>query len=215
MKISLNILESDREIYSRILNAMRPHLQSVFDKTQQSLQSIIPIKFKEALMDEPEYSSLLSGILKYELGIPDASSRIENIYDAWVSSMVIEKKLISIRNNQLNGGFSIRLMRSDFSDVLDLSASTVVDSISGSNIPWIKWLLLEGGKILVRDYRVQYGPNPRSRTDNAIMVSSSSESWRVPAEFAGTIQDNWVTRSIAKLDNIMYTALEQELEKNL
>jgi hypothetical protein len=215
MNLSLTILESDREIYNRILNAMRPHLQSVFDKTQQSLQSIIPIKFKEALMDEPEYSSLLSGILKYELGIPDASARIESIYDAWVSSMFIEKKPISIKNNQLNGGFSIRLIRSDFADILDLSASTVVDSISGSNIPWVRWLLLEGGKILVRDYRVQYGPNPRSRTDNAIMVTSSSESWRVPAEFAGTIQDNWVTRSIAKLDNIMYTTLEQELEKNL
>jgi hypothetical protein len=215
MKISLKILESNTEISNRILNAILPHFRSVFDKTQQSLQKIIPIKFKEVLMSEPEYSSLISGALKYELGIPDADSRIESIYDSWISSMNIEKKTISIRGNRLTGGFGISLIRSDFSDILSLPSATVVDSISGSIIPWLRWLLLEGGKILVRNYKVKYGPNPRSRTDNAIMIESSSQHWRVPAEFAGTIQNNWVTRCILKLDNIMYTILQEELEKNL
>lgn len=215
MKISLKILESNREIYNRILNAMKPHFQSVFDKTQKNLEQIIPSKFKEALMNEPEYTSLLNGILKYELGVPDALSRIEAIYDAWVSAMIVEKTPISIKNNQLSGGFTIRLIKSDFSDVIGLPVATVVDSVSNSNIPWLRWLLLEGGKILVRDYKVQYGPNSRSRTGNAIMVTSSSESWRVPSEFAGTMQNNWVTRSILKLDNIMYRTIEEQLEKNL
>lgn len=215
MKISLSILESNREITNSILTAMQPHFQSVFDKTQISLQKIIPAKFKEALMSEPEYNSLVGGLLKYELGVPDASSRIESIYDAWVSSMVIDKKPISIRASRLSGGFSINLIRSDFSDILSLPSATIIDNISSSIIPWLRWLLLEGGKILVRNYKVQYGPNSRSRTDNAIMIESSSENWRVPAEFAGTIQNNWVTRSIAKLDTVMYETLEQELERNL
>jgi hypothetical protein len=215
MKISLKILENNTEIYNRILNAMLPHLQSVFDKTQKSLQKIIPTQFKEVFMSEPEYFSLISGALKYELGVPDADSRIESIYDAWISSMVIEKKTLSIKGNRIGGGFAISLIKSDFSDILDLSAATVVDSISGSMVPWIRWLLLEGGKILVREYTVKYGPNPRSRTDNAIMIRSSSQNWRVPAEFAGTIQNNWVTRCILKLDDIMYTTLQEELEKNL
>lgn len=215
MKISLSILESNREITNNILNAMQPHFQSVFDKTQISLQKIIPAKFKEALMSEPEYNSLVNGLLKYELGVPDASTRIESIYDAWVSSMNIERKPIFIRGSQLQGGFSINLIKSDFSDIMDLSVSTVTDSISQSIIPWLKWLLLEGGKILVRDYKVRYGPNSRSRTDNAIMVEASGENWRVPAEFAGTVQNNWITRCIAKLDDIMYQSLEQELERNL
>lgn len=215
MKFSLKILESNREIANSILTAMQPHFQSVFDKTQISLQKIIPVKFKEALMSEPEYNSLINSLLKYELGVPDASSRIESIYDAWVSSINIERKPIFIRGSQLQGSFSINLIRTDFSDILSLPSATIVDNISSSVVPWLRWLLLDGGKILVRNYRVQYGPNPRSRTDNAIMIESSSENWRVPAEFAGTIQNNWVTRCIAKLDTVMYETLEKELEKNL
>lgn len=215
MKISLDIIESNQEIYKRILDAMKPELNRAFAATSRSLQKKISALFKDALLAEPEYNSLLSSTLKYELGIPDAASRIESLFDHWVNNMVITNKPITIKGNGFSGGFSIDMIKTDFSDVIDLPASTVVDDISGSVIPWLQWLLLEGGKILVRQYIVKYGPNQRSRTDNAIMISSSQNNWRVPAAFAGTINDNWITRAISRLDNSMYDLIEKELENNL
>jgi hypothetical protein len=82
-------------------------------------------------------------------------------------------------------------------------------------LPWLEWLLLYGGKIIVRDYRVKMGSNNRSRTGMAVMVESSGSNWRVPTEFAGTSNNNWVTRAINKIDNKILDILETELEKSL
>jgi hypothetical protein len=62
-------------------------------------------------------------------------------------------------------------------------------------LPWLQWLLLEGNATIVRNYTVSFGPNRFSRTGFALM-RPSLQSWKVPSEFAGTINDNWITRAI-------------------
>jgi hypothetical protein len=57
------------------------------------------------------------------------------------------------------------------------------------------------------------GNNPRSRTGSAIMVSSQKINWRVPAQFAGTVNNNWVTRAIERLDDSLLQQIEKELER--
>lgn len=215
MRLGLQLIDTDSEIRSKILDSIRDYLQPAFDKTQRSLQRMIPDKIKAVLMNEPEYNSLLSGQLRSELGVPDASSRIDQLFTAWTSSMVIRSTPLKISTRGVTGGFSIDMIRSDFSDVLSLPTATITDDISGSIIPWLRWLLLDGSKILVRDYTVQFGPNTRSRTGNAIMVSSEQQNWRVPAEFAGTANNNWITRAIDRLDPILLNDIENELEKNI
>jgi hypothetical protein len=129
--------------------------------------------------------------------------------------MVIRSTQLRISSRGVTGGFSIDMIRSDFSDILSLSAATITDDISGSVVPWLQWLLLDGSKILIRDYAVQFGPNSRSRTGNAIMISSEKQNWRVPSEFAGTVNNNWITRAIDRLDPILLNDIEKELEKHI
>jgi hypothetical protein len=215
MRISLKLLETDSQINTKILESIRTYLQPAFTKTQQSLQKNIPQIVKQALMAEPEYNSLLSGQLRAELGVPDAGARIESLFESWSNNMNVTSKPLSIKAARLSGGFSIDMIRSDFSDVVDLPAGIVTDNISGSVIPWLRWLLLDGSKILVRNYQVQMGSNPRSRTGQAIMITSDRENWRVPAEFAGTVNNNWITRAIERLDGTIINIIESELEKNI
>lgn len=215
MRLSLKLIESDSQIRVQILQAIKDYIQPAFTKTQQSIQTMLPNKIKTVIMAEPEYNSLLTSQLKYELGIPDADVRIDALFDAWSQSALIDSKSIKITSQGLSGGFSINMIKSDFSDILSLSAATITDSISGQIVPWLQWLLLEGSKILIRDYKVQLGPNSRSRTGNAIMVSTQKENWRVPPEFAGTVNNNWITRAIERLDTTLLNDIEKELEKNL
>jgi|688.fasta_scaffold291729_2 hypothetical protein len=215
MKISIKLLDSNAVIGTKILSAIISQLQPAFTKTQQSLQQVLPKIVKEALILEPEYASLLSGQLRSELGIPDADSKIDQIFNAWSNNVVVQSRAITMKGSGLSGGFSINVIKSDFSDVLSLPASVVVDSVSGSIIPWLQWLLLEGNQILIRDYKLKMGSNPRSRTGNAIMVSSTKDNWRVPPQFAGTINNNWVTRAIDRLDDTILSYIEKELERHL
>ena len=215
MRLSLQLLDTDSQIRSKILDSIRNYLQPRINKTQRSLQNTIPNMVKNVLMGEPEYNSLLSGLLRSELGVPDADSRIASIFQAWTNSIVIQNTPLKISSRGIVGGFSIDMIRSDFSDILSLSSATITDNISGSIIPWLQWLLLDGSKILIRNYTVQFGPNSRSRTGNAIMVSSEKQNWRVPPEFAGTVNNNWITRAIERLDPALLNEIESTLEKNL
>lgn len=215
MNISLKLLDSDSQINTKILESIRNYLQPAFNKTQQSVQRSIPSHVQAALLNEPEYTSLISGQLRAELGVPDAESRVSQIFAAWSNSVVLQSKPLSIRASRLTGGFSLSLIRSDFSDILALPAATVIDDISGSNIPWLRWLLLDGSKILVRNYTVKLGPNPRSRTGAAVMFETEGTNWRVPSQFAGTINNNWVSRALERLDDSILDNLEKELEKHI
>jgi hypothetical protein len=107
------------------------------------------------------------------------------------------------------------MIRDNFDDVLGNESAIVVDSVSGITLPWLEWLLLYGGKIIVKNYKVRMGSNRNSRTGMAIMVESEGNNWRVPPEFAGILTNNWVTRAINKLDDKIISILESELEKSI
>jgi hypothetical protein len=214
MKISLKLLESDDEINRRILNALVLEIDSIFKKSIKPIRTKIIEEVKKALMSEPEYQSLISGQLKYEFGIP-VSSKVNDIIEIWSSNINIEYKPIKINSRGLSGGFLLNMIRDNFDDVLGNESAIVVDSVSGITLPWLEWLLLYGGKIIVKNYKVRMGSNRNSRTGMAIMVESEGNNWRVPPEFAGTLTNNWVTRAINKLDNKIISILESELEKSI
>jgi hypothetical protein len=88
----------------------------------------------------------------------------------------------------------------------------VIDGERGYSLPWLEWLLFRGGEIIVRNFEVEYGTNPRSRSGDAIMISSN-KNWRVPAQFAGTIGNNWTTRAISSIEDKIIELMRIELEK--
>jgi hypothetical protein len=214
MIINLKLLESDSEISNMILYTIKEILNNTFDKSLKNLRNTIPAHVKNAIMAEPEYGSLINGKLRYEFGIPDASNSVNAVVDAWANNINIETIPIVISGNSLKGGFSINMIQDDYSDVLNLAASTVKDSKSGALLPWLEWLLLYGGQIIIKNYKVQMGPNVNSRTGMAIMVSSK-ENWRVPPEFAGTKNNNWISRALTRLDITIPDLIQKEIENNI
>lgn len=213
MKISFKLLETQASISQKILEAIKDHLSPIFTTNfANTLKSVISKEVRAAIYQEPEYTSLISGQLKSELGIPDAASRIDQLFQHWSDSIVVNISPIAAKSSRVVGKLSLSMIPSDFSDVIGMSASTIVDSNTGSIIPWLQWLLLDGSKILIQNYEVRIGPNNNSRTGNAIMVVSNQKDWRVPPEFAGTVHDNWITRAIQRLDQTIPDKIAKELE---
>lgn len=214
MNINLKLLESDAEIVNQILSAMKEVLDDSFSKALKNLRNTIPQEAKKAISSEPEYQSLMGGKLQYEFGIPNPSSSVDSIINAWSNNIVINTTPVTISGNTLKGGFSLNMIKDDYGDVLSLAGATVKDSKSGAILPWLEWLLLYGGQIIIKNYRVQIGANPNSRTGMAVMVSSK-QNWRVPPEFAGTKTNNWVTRALTRLDTIIPNLIQKEIENNI
>lgn len=212
MKISLKLLESDSTIAEAILKSIKDHMSMVMQKAQKDIISNIQNIVRTSIVSEPEYQSLLSGQLKYEFGIPNSNIAVDQILDRWINNINIHNLPIKSSRQGVVGGFSIDMIKDDYSDVLSLPLARVIDSNSGFEIPWLQWLLLEGGKVLVKNYSVKMGPNPASRTGMAVMIESDSN-WIVPPQFAGTSQNNWVYRAISRINNEIETMIQNILEK--
>ena len=163
---------------------------------------------REALVLTPEYQSILRGKLKAELGIPNSSSRIMAIIDTWINNIVVTIKTGTTPFLLIDIG----IVKGDYSDVLSLPEAqyTYKSRRSQGEIPWLRWLLLEGDKRIITRY--EFSNNPKgSRTGMGIMIAKEKGVWQVPPEFSGTAVDNFATRALGNIGNIIDKIVEKAI----
>jgi len=214
MRLNISLLESDTEIRNLILNNLSNKISSGLQRSINPLTQAIKIIISKALQSQPEYQSLTSGQLRKEFGIANINN-VNIVIDNLVNTLIVEVLPIKIINTGLIGGISIKMIPSDtFGGILSDDSANVVDEDRGYRLPWLEWLLLKGTDIIIRNYQVKFGPNPNSRSGDAIMISSS-KNWRVPPEFIGTANNNWTTRAIESVENDLINTINSILERNL
>ncbi len=214
MKFSVNLIDKSIDINQNILTIIKKHLEKTINKSLYSIEIDIKNLVSEALISEPEYSSLKSGTLKAELGISNPSS-VDNIVLALVNTLQINPKNIIINNNGLSGGFVLTMIKSDdISGIIYSDDANVIDSERGYSLPWLEWLLLKGNDTIIQNYSVNYTSSQRSRSGLALMVESNSN-WRVPTNFTGTATSNWTTRAISKISDKIIRIIQDNIENNL
>lgn len=211
MQLKLKILEDNATITNSILTAMLPEVTSYMNNGVNLIKQKLPLIIQVAIIDTPEYESILSGQLKYEFGIPNSSSKLAGLLNIWSSNILYTYNKPSITGNKITASFSAQTIKADFSDVLYTDYASMTDSLRGYSLPWLEWLLLEGNKIIISKYNVVMGPNKFSRTGEAVMAPSN-KSWKVPSQFSGTISDNWITRAIDNAEADIKTLLAKAFE---
>lgn len=208
MRLGLKIIENNNEIKKEILGTLLPDVTKYINDIINYIKKNLPDVVNKAITNAPEYASLVGGQLKYELGLIDADSKIEGLLDIWINNIEYNYEPPKIIGDNIKSNFSANMIRIDFSDVLYSQYAEMQDTIRGYSLPWLQWLLLEGNKILVPNHSVIIGPNSRSRTGNAIMANSRSN-WKIPAQFAGSASDNWITRAIDSAQNEIQSLLDK------
>jgi len=212
MLFNLKLIENDSAIINSILKALLPEVDKYFKKSINNLKSSLPVVIQKAISNTPEYSSIQSGILRYNFGIPDPNSKLSGLIDIWSNNIQINYTQPIISRNSIKCNISAGMIKIDFSDVLYTEYAIVVDSIRGYSLPWLEWLLLEGNKTIIKNQKIIFGPNKASRTGFAIMRDSQTSSWKVPSQYAGTQNDNWITKAIddaaLEIENTINKAFE-------
>jgi hypothetical protein len=87
----------------------------------------------------------------------------------------------------------------------------------GGLVDWLSWLLFAGTARVVSDVRFQsYRREVRgSRAGYGLMVRRPPLGYSVPAQFAGTDDDNWFDRAFAPLGDVLLEAMIKEVGANL
>lgn len=195
LKFSLKLADNSKDIGRDMCLALLPDVSKFLDNIFNTMKNTIPDIVINSISSQPEYDSLVSGSLRSEFGIPDASSRISEIFQTIKSGVGVTRNKPRVVGSKISGGIKFQMIRSDFQDLLSLGASTLTTE-KGSQLNWLQWLLLEGDSVIISDYKFTAGPSIYSRTGSGIMQQSQGAFWRVPPEFAGNISNNWITRAI-------------------
>ena len=195
MKITFSLQETSSQISSKILNALLPDVQKKFNKIYILMSQKIPDILINNMIKQPEYSALISGNLQYELGITNPSQRVSQIFDQIKQGMQTQKIDPKIKSSTITSSIKVNMIKKDFSDLLSLSGSSLTTE-KGQILPWLSWLLLEGDSIIISNHSFILGPSRYSRTGFGLMQESVSGFWRVPPEYAGSVNNNWITRAI-------------------
>lgn len=200
MNISIKLLENDTQIRKKILDQIVIVLNKAINRSIPKIVMEIKDLVRSSLKQEPEYQSLISGQLRAEMGI-EFVENVDVVIDALVETLALEKTPLAVGRYGIKGGFSLTMMQSDnLGGVVDIDAAYVVDNARGYDLPWLRWLLLEGKRVIIKGYSVQMRPSPYSRSGMALMIESK-KNWRVPPEFSGSQRNNWTTRAISRISD--------------
>lgn len=157
------------------------------------------------------YDSLINGRLTHEFGIPkgEASTRLDNILKIISTSINVPfPKIPKVRSGGTFTMLRINVLQTfNPANVLDYAGSKVTTE-KGRDLPWLKWLLYEGNKYLIFGHEYTDISSPRSRSGKGLMVVNPNEDWKVPPEFSGTRNNNWLSRAL-----IGNTEVEREYAK--
>lgn len=214
MKIGLKILENDTTIQKRALKLIKGALDSAIKRSVSVASTEIKSLVRRAIVSSDEYRELLGGELQAELGVPDSATRLDYILQIWLNSLTVSRKPVRISGSSITGGFSIFMIREDWSDVLGSSSAQYVTA-KGKVIPWLEWLLLAGDATIITDYTFSANvpQNFNSRTGRGVMLEAPQRRWSVPRKYAGTAADNFVTRSLHGIGEQIGSIMQKEVQK--
>ena len=166
---------------------------------------------KSAITLSAEYSAIVGGRLRGELGLPDGAQRIDAIIDRWAEGISV--RYLKGKTGAL-GMIDIGILRSDWEDVLSMQEAELSYTSPRRGIKileWLRWLLTEGSAIIVSQYEF-ISERRGSRTGLGIMVKRRG-GWGVPVQFAGTEEDNFATRALEDIESTIDVVVKRELTK--
>jgi hypothetical protein len=189
-QVYLKIMDSVSVIQDRINSALADHINSVLRKSQSTLLSKVRKAAGGWVRGQPEIQSIEANDLAAHFGLPagTAGSAVDAIVTSVQNATEIE---ITRVDRRLNGGLQLHFQPTRFADLLGLSLGHVKLEESG-DLHWLKWLLESGHKIIVVNYHFTAGSG-KGRSKGGIMTRGGA--WRVPPQYAGTLDDNFITRA--------------------
>ena len=217
IRVKLKVTDPPQIIMRRMKEAVTTHINDSFKKIGTKIRiKLIPV-VRAAILNSPEAKSLRGGELQAELGVIDqeVDEFLEHVTQMLVSTIKVDFIPMQVyKKGKNNGKLTISVLPQDFVDRVIAHPSAAYFTRKGKEIPWATWLLTLGDKIIVRQFQVDYSKPIGSRTGLAIM-KPAKRGWRVPPQFSGTKNDNFITRTLDDIQDYILYLFELEVRNSL
>ena len=150
------------------------------------------------------------------MGVVNPHTVKELIINKWLDGITTD---IIIRRvcKKIRGTLTIKLVTNDYKNILPIGTYDSINSAGEvTTIPWLQWLLLDGNVTIVN---YKFGTQPQdvidrySRTKKGLMFKRLGGRWTMPPQFAGTVNDNFLTRAVSSVRTQIQQEIEQEFTK--
>ena len=210
MTISLELIESLSTIEANIYKSLAAELNKRIKSKARRMSSILKHYVKIWVMESKEINSLLHQGVPSSLnaafgltpGTPAAA--VDAIASAVSGAITIQFKPIS---QKLTGSVTFHFQPTDFAELLGLPQGHQLTEMD-TDLHWLEWLLLKGDLVVVKGYL--YQPSNSGRSGGGTMDIGGM--FRVPPQFAGTADDNFITRAFLGRDKELARILTRFLE---
>ena len=214
LSLKLKLVESQSDISKKILDAIKAEINKIMISVVLVLQQNIKKSLEDKIKNSRTWQSLEEGKLRAEFGLPDdIAPRLGEILEIWLRQIDVDYKTVT-GTTTLKGGITVGLLETDWNQVLSSDAAIIVTKY-GTVLPWLEWLLIYGDKTIIQDYVVIMKPTPQSRSGMAIMAQQVGGQWRVPPEFSGTPDNNFITEILESMGPEIELMIEKEFTNRL
>ena len=185
----IDLIGLSSEIGHHISRFIAKQINIAIKKNLSSIAKEVRAAFIDAARRHPTYASLQNGELRAHLGLPSQTT-VDDFLTQLVQLIEVEYETMSLGVGTVRDGiFKIFLPKGAFESLIK---DTFVTSKRGTQLLWADWLLVQGDKIIIDTHRIKFTDSGRS--GGAIMIKHDS-GWGVPTEHAGTLDNNWLTKS--------------------
>jgi len=207
MTISIKLVDSIATIKKDIHAAIAEEMNKRIKTNSKRFATHLKQSIRAWLVSQPEMVSLQTEGSPFSLHaqfglLPgQGHTAADAIIDAVAQS--IEIKAVPFTKN-LKGRVEIAVQPKDFRAVLGIPQGTVLTD-KGAVLEWLNWLLFEGDRVIIIGY--EYTPDGGGRSGGGTMTGGVG--WRIHPNFAGTVDDNFITRALVTREKEMTTLVQQ------
>lgn len=205
IKITLDKATINRKIKYALAKQLRE--RNYLSERCYQLSTEIQAFIVDKLIESPTYDSLVNGSLRADFGLDDSEiNNLPNVVYSLIYVPIFFKDAVGYKG-KLKNERTIFELRIGIVPRFDTSygRKSINNAIEGAQyysnghlIDWLTWLLFGGIEVVVEDYKVYYRPGI-GRSEMAVMHGPNGYfSFNVDPEFAGTVNNNWVTRILDK-----------------
>jgi hypothetical protein len=202
-EITIKLLESDIDIAGKLLKGLASKANERLTYTIRKSRVQIVDYLYRIILNTPEMVELQGGILQAEFGLTagKASAAVQDIAKRVSESVTVKSKRVVVDGSTgIKGGITILIQPVDFSNVT-ASPQSIVRTEKGKQLDWLEWLLFKGDAIIIDSYEFR-AKKGKGRSGMGTMSETKGGIWRVPPQYSGTGDDNFITKALQSDTNV-------------
>lgn len=168
------------------------------------------------LNESSTVKSLLSGKLKDDFGLFGnvVNVTVNNIVDEISNGIDLSINISNKSDGILTTTLYI-LPYSDFPKIASVAGASLPSK--GGNVDWLEWLLARGTQVVIGDFWMFPYAKGRTRSGGSSVMkkieSKPRSPFRVDPSYAGTLTDNFITRTIQSINDDILKILQQAIDR--